>query len=69
LAQEIEKNPRLFICKLHKGTKNQVKVLRQSKSWRALASATSHGKCSNQICGWFLCIDAGIDKGPWEESP
>ena len=66
--KEVEKNPLLFVCPLHTTNPQNIKRLREDLSWRGLARATSEGKCTNQICGWFLCIYAGIDKGPWEDT-
>ena len=65
--ERVRKNPRLMVCKLHSTRKEKVRKLRNIHSWRALASLTSEGKCYNQICGWFLCIDAGIDKASWDD--
>ena len=65
--KRVERNPLLMVCKEHKATKKMVKELNKTTSWRGVAAATSQEKCSNQICGWFLCIDAGIANGPWEE--
>lgn len=64
--KKTEKNPHLLVCKAHKATRDEVRKFREEHSWRSVASLTSKGKCSNQICGWFLCIDAGVDKGPWD---
>lgn len=66
IGKAIEENPKMLICPLHKVTKKEVRLIHGKTSWRGVARATSQGKCTNQICGWFLCIDAGVEKGPWE---
>ncbi|MBI4145872.1 hypothetical protein HY489_00885 [Candidatus Woesearchaeota archaeon] len=65
--KKVEKNPRLMVCELHKATKKEVKRLRKDHSWRAVAYATSHGLCSNQLCGQYLCRYAGADENLQEE--
>ena len=66
-TEQIEKDPSLMVCKLHKATNEEVNILREEKIWRVMARATFDGRCKNQICGWFLCIVAGLDKVPWED--
>ncbi len=64
LSKEIEQNPLLLVCPAHHATKEEVTKIREKHSWRGVARTTSKGTCTNQICGWFLCINAGIDQGP-----